>query len=322
MGNKDLFLMREGDLILQVTFAWEGAIALCSKAEDGLYGSVRYPTFRVNEERCFAPFLAKYLCTRQGLDQIGRICPGSAGRNRVLAIKRLPEIMIPLPPLSEQRRIVARIEELAQKAEEARRLRRDATAVLQTCDFLHKKAIFTKLSNMSPMVALSELITLSSGNNLTSSQMSESAPYAVYGGGGLNGRFDRYMFEEPKIAIGRVGARCGCVFVTAPKSWITDNALFIDKNSETLQSQYLVFVLSVLDLRQEANQAAQPVVSQKKILPLQIPVPSLDVQSQVLVELDALQAKINAVKALQTETAVELDGMLPAILDKAFKGQL
>ena len=27
VGDKDLFLMKEGDFILQVTFAWEGAIA-------------------------------------------------------------------------------------------------------------------------------------------------------------------------------------------------------------------------------------------------------------------------------------------------------
>jgi hypothetical protein len=58
VGNKDLFVMRKGDLILQITFAWEGAIALCSEAEDGLYGSVRYPTFRVDEARCFPPFLS------------------------------------------------------------------------------------------------------------------------------------------------------------------------------------------------------------------------------------------------------------------------
>lgn len=35
----------------------------------------------------------------------------------------------------------------------------------------------------------------------------------------------------------------------------------------------------------------------------------------------ALQAKVDAVKALQVETAAELDAMLPAILDKAFKGE-
>jgi type I restriction enzyme, S subunit len=39
-------------------------------------------------------------------------------------------------------------------------------------------------------------------------------------------------------------------------------------------------------------------------------------------ELDALNARFDAVKGLQGETAAELDAMMPAILDKAFKGEL
>ena len=34
------------------------------------------------------------------------------------------------------------------------------------------------------------------------------------------------------------------------------------------------------------------------------------------------QAEVDALKRLQAETATELDALLPAILDKAFKGQL
>jgi hypothetical protein len=33
-------------------------------------------------------------------------------------------------------------------------------------------------------------------------------------------------------------------------------------------------------------------------------------------------AKLDALKRLQAETAAELDALLPAILDKAFKGEL
>jgi type I restriction enzyme S subunit len=39
-------------------------------------------------------------------------------------------------------------------------------------------------------------------------------------------------------------------------------------------------------------------------------------------ELDVLQAKVDAVMGLQTEPRAELDATLPAILDKAFKGEL
>jgi type I restriction enzyme S subunit len=45
-------------------------------------------------------------------------------------------------------------------------------------------------------------------------------------------------------------------------------------------------------------------------------------QDAIVSQLDTLHAKVDAVKALQAETAAELDATLPAILDKAFKGEL
>jgi type I restriction enzyme, S subunit len=38
--------------------------------------------------------------------------------------------------------------------------------------------------------------------------------------------------------------------------------------------------------------------------------------------LDDLQAKVDGLRALQAQTAAELDALLPSILDKAFKGEL
>lgn len=37
---------------------------------------------------------------------------------------------------------------------------------------------------------------------------------------------------------------------------------------------------------------------------------------------NALQAEVDALNRVQTETAAELDARLPAILDRAFKGEL
>jgi type I restriction enzyme S subunit len=39
-------------------------------------------------------------------------------------------------------------------------------------------------------------------------------------------------------------------------------------------------------------------------------------------ELDALQVEVDSLKRLQAETAVELDALLPSILDRAFKDEL
>ena len=39
-------------------------------------------------------------------------------------------------------------------------------------------------------------------------------------------------------------------------------------------------------------------------------------------KLDLLSASVDALKRLQAETAAELDALLPALLDRAFKGEL
>lgn len=53
-----------------------------------------------------------------------------------------------------------------------------------------------------------------------------------------------------------------------------------------------------------------------------IPVPQSAEQRRIVAELDALQAKAEGLKQLQAQTAAEIDALLPSILDKAFKGEL
>ena len=45
-------------------------------------------------------------------------------------------------------------------------------------------------------------------------------------------------------------------------------------------------------------------------------------RSRIVTEIDALQAAVDALKRLPAETAAELGALLPAILDRAFKGEL
>ena len=55
---------------------------------------------------------------------------------------------------------------------------------------------------------------------------------------------------------------------------------------------------------------------------LWICLPPRDQQRIIVASLDALQAKAEALKRAQAATAVELDALLPSILDRAFKGEL
>jgi len=76
------------------------------------------------------------------------------------------------------------------------------------------------------------------------------------------------------------------------------------------------------DLLGQGTGTAIPGLNGEKIRALFLPdIPLLD-QQNIVAELDALQAQVDALKKLQAETAAELDALLPSILDKAFKWQL
>jgi type I restriction enzyme S subunit len=51
---------------------------------------------------------------------------------------------------------------------------------------------------------------------------------------------------------------------------------------------------------------------------IEVPVPPIERQ----IWFDSLQTKVNSFKQIQAQTAAELEGLLPSILDKAFKGEL
>jgi len=59
-----------------------------------------------------------------------------------------------------------------------------------------------------------------------------------------------------------------------------------------------------------------------KLAQLDFPLPRLSEQRRIADEVKALQAKVDTLKLLQTETAAELGALTPSILSKAFSGEL
>lgn len=110
LGDKRVFRICPGDLLFNIVFAWEGAVALAGADEEGMIGSHRFLTCVVDRERADASFLRYFFTTPAGLAQLLAASPGGAGRNRTLGLAGLSRIPVPLPPLDEQRRIVARLD--------------------------------------------------------------------------------------------------------------------------------------------------------------------------------------------------------------------
>ncbi len=332
VGDKDLFLMKEGDFILQVAFAWEGAVAIVSAAEDGMYGSTRYPTFRLDERRCVPQFLLNYFKTEQGIQQLVKICPGSAGRNRVLSIKRIPEVLVPLPPLAEQRRVVARIEALAAQIQEARTLRHQAAEEAEAfVTSVHTSLAGARTKKLGDILRLDE--------DPVPVELTGSYPQVGVRsfGGGL---FPKGAVEGSGTAyraFNRLYA--GAFLLSQVKGWEGAVAVcprelagwFVSPEYRTFRSipsesraLYLAPLVRTKWFWSKLTGATRGVGARRErtrpeqFLNIELPMPDVEKQTQG----EVLFAEVDALKHLQAETAAELDALLPAILDKAFKGEL
>ncbi len=116
VGGKKLYEIVPGDLVFSNVFAWEGAVAVARDEDAGRFGSHRFIACTVDPARADPKFICSYLvASHDGLEQLRRASPGGAGRNRTLGLEKLTEIEVPLPPLSEQQAIVARLDTLADK---------------------------------------------------------------------------------------------------------------------------------------------------------------------------------------------------------------
>jgi type I restriction enzyme, S subunit len=122
---KTLSMVQEMDIVVNKIWARNGAVAVVPKDLSGCFVSGEFPVFSPVLEKLEPRWFHWLTKTKDFWRQCDEKSQGTSGKNRIRPEKFL-EIEIPLPPVVEQRRIIARIEELAARIEEARELRRRA----------------------------------------------------------------------------------------------------------------------------------------------------------------------------------------------------
>lgn len=272
----------------------------------------------------------KYLawCLHFMTDEIRKL----AGSTTYLEVSRgnLKNFRIPIPypgnvevSLDLQHRIVERIGSLLAEVRESRKLldemRRDAEQVMDAA----LEEVFENPPKEWKLATLGETLRLKSGQFLRQEDMKSFGKFAVYGGNGKIGNHDSYLFEEPKVVIGRVGAKCGCVHISKPYSWVTDNALYVDKKLVPIDDDFLRYLLSWVRLNDYAKRAAQPVISGQVIYPIEIRYPQ-DLYAQRLIarRIDSISEELGQVVTSINNDSNLMNELEQAILEQAFRGEL
>ena len=232
--------------------------------------------------------------------------------------------LIPLPPtLAEQERVSHILNEQMANVEKARTAAETRLEAVKALPEAYLRRFFeNEKSSEWQKVRLGDILRVKSGNFLPANNMNTLGKYPVYGGNGINGYHDDFMFNEPKIIIGRVGAQCGCICVSESNSWITDNALYVSDKLKPFDDAFMELLLKKLDLNNKANSMAQPLVSGKIIYDIETSLPDVDKQKQIAISVHKIYDEIEALFVGIQEELKTIDALPNALLQRAFSGGL
>lgn len=135
-------------------------------------------------------------------------------------------------------------------------------------------------------ITIKEIAVLKNGKK----RPTASGLIPVYGGNGIMDYVDSHN-DEDCIAIGRVGAYCGCVYLTKGKVWISDNAISAKANSNA-DNIFLYYLLGSLNLNRHRIGGAQPLMTQDLIGRIKVLLPSIEEQRSIASILSSLDDKI------------------------------
>ncbi|MGI8688606.1 MAG: restriction endonuclease subunit S [Thermomicrobiales bacterium] len=327
-----------GDFLVAEIDAKVGGFGIVPNELDGAIVSSHYFLFDIDKCVLDRRFLDYYIRTPAFKDQVS-----AQGSTNYAAIRPAHVLAyhIPLPPLVEQRRIVARIETVAAKITEARGLRQQATTeadnlpvVMAHRPDLHKE---TKLRSGWREVAIGDIVKqvqdpvqvdparsypnlgiYSFGRGLFTKPpieglaTSANVLYRVQSGQFIYSRL--FAFEG---SYGRVSDEFDGCFVSGEYPTFACDSSSV--NAEFLHAYFKVpHIWSEVAMGSKGLGDRRQRVQPNQVFAHRLLLPPMEWQREIA----TVQAQVDAMRRLQAETAVELAALLPAVLDRAFRGEL
>ena len=328
------FQAKAGQFVLSRIDARNGASGLVPTELDDAVVSANFLTFDVGLERLDPRFLELFASRRSFWEQCAAISEGTTNRVPV----RLADFLaleIPLPPLAEQQRIVERTNALAVRIAEARSLRNQAAAetaaivpgvsarLFGAMDF--EKRSLREVADKRTGIAYRAEDFLETGDTpvVRLKELATKRP-TVY----LRNpdAYPNVWLQPGDIILAKTSFSTGAMCQwPGPLAVLNQNAIML-RAKAGVEQRFLFAWLGQQVSRYLFDHLADPqfypYIREADLMRWLVPVPPSADQRRIVAYLDGLQEHVDALKRLQAETAAELDALFPAILDRAFKGQM
>lgn len=330
-GSKQ-YNARKGQFIISKIDARNGAMGIVPENLNNAVVTGDFLLFDFNEKIIDGKYFDFY--TRlNSFDRECKFCSeGSTNRVR-LKVNKFLNISILVPTLPEQQRIVSKIESVKQRIEEIKRLRVGQTKDINNLLFI-KYTDLIKNAKWLPMKVVAPIVRREV--KLSDEELYPELGIRCFGKGtfhkpaitGLEVATKKiFQIKKGDLVFSNVFAWEGGIAVAKEEDndrYGSHRFISCVADKEKALEEFLCFHflspkgLEDINACSPGGAGRNKTLGLDKLMKIKIPVPDITLQEEFV---DLLH-KINTIKEQHNETEKELTELMPALLDKAFKGEL
>lgn len=258
------------------------------------------------------PYLVYYFHSYEGSNKILQFANQVGVPALSQPLKNFKNIHLKLPPIAEQRKIVAILSALDDKIEMNRRINARLEELAQTI-FKSWFIDFAPFGGTMPedwkMGTLSDIIIVKYGKDHKKLQ---DGNVPVYGSGGIMRFVDKSLYSKESVLIPRKGTLNNIIYVDEP-FWSVDTMFYSEMKYENI-AKYIFFVLSRLNFKSMNSGSAIPSMTTNILNALPIVIPNSSVLERFEKNISPIFSKIKSLSKESARLAEMRDALLPRLM--------
>lgn len=240
---------------------------------------------------------------------------------------QIEKIKFSLPPLSEQKRIVAILDKAFEGIDKAIANTEKNLANAREMYESYLKDIFKKKAEERRVERIGDICKNLDNKRIPitkSKRQSGDIPY--YGASGVVDYVADFIFDEDLLLVSEDGANLitrtyPIAFSISGKTWVNNHAHVLRFDNLTSQ-KFIERYLNSISLEPYVSGMAQPKINQKALNSISVPFPPIEQQAKMVESIEKINSESERLQIIYKQKIAALTKLKQSLLQKAFAGEL